>query len=112
MRETRNDFDPFAVAALRDGEIISKLISAAWLLFVRHSGSIKCNVTGSRQYSRDLPQGGLEIPCTLMFEGDETFIEKVKNLMKFTDLSTKKVKFDCCNVGCINASSRRWQQHS
>ena len=43
------------------------------------------------RHSRDLPQGGLEIPCILMFEDDKTFIERVKKLMKFTDLDTKKL---------------------
>ena len=53
--EMGNIFCPFAVTVVRDGEIIShvpKLISAACSLFLQHSGSIKCKVTGSRQYSR------------------------------------------------------------
>ena len=62
-----------------------KLISAAASLFLRYSGSIKCKVTGSRQYSRDLPQGGLEIPCQLTFEGNEKYIGKVKKLLKLSD---------------------------
>ena len=89
VREAGNIFDLFAVAIVRDGEIIvhmPRLISAACSLFLRHSSSIKCKVTGSRQYSRDLPQGGLEISCTLTFEGDKVFIEKVKKLTKLTEL--------------------------
>ena len=35
-------------------------------------------VTGSRRYSRDLPQGGLEVPCTLKFQGSTKDIDKVK----------------------------------
>ena len=31
---------------------------------------------------RDIPQGGLEIPCQLTFEGDEKYFNKVKKLMK------------------------------
>ena len=62
-----------------------KLISAAASLFLRQGGSITCKVTGSRQYSRDLPQGGLEIPCQLTFEGNEKYIDKVKKLMKLSD---------------------------
>ena len=89
VRETGNTFDLFAVAVIRDGEIIGhvpKLISAAASLFLRHSGAIKCKVTGTRQYSRDLPQGGLEIPCQLTFEGsDEKYIRKVKKLLKLSD---------------------------
>jgi len=48
---------------------------------------------------KNLPQGGPEVPLTLTFKGDETFIEKVKKLMKFTDLDTKKLKFDRCDEG-------------
>ncbi len=34
-------------------------------------------VTGSRRYSGDLPQGGLEVPCLLKFEGNVTKAEKL-----------------------------------
>ena len=34
---------------------------------MRHGGTINCSVDGSRQYSSDIPQGGLEIPCILTF---------------------------------------------
>ena len=37
------------------------------LSFIRRGGSITCTVNGSRRYSADLPQGGLELPCKLMF---------------------------------------------
>ena len=40
-------------------------------------------MTGSRRYSADLPQGGLEIPCKLIFTGISKHIEKVKKLIKF-----------------------------
>jgi len=53
-------------------------------LFLRQSGKISCCVTGSRQYSSDLPQGGLEIPCTLKFTRakDLDHLEKVKKLIE------------------------------
>ena len=47
-------------------------------LFLRINGTIVCKVTGSRCYSRDLPQGGLEVPCTLKFQGSIKDIDKVK----------------------------------
>ena len=40
-------------------------------------------MTGSRRYSADLPQGGLEIPCKFIFTGISKDIEKVKKLIKF-----------------------------
>ena len=39
-----------------------------------------CKITGRKRYSIDLVQGGLEIPCTLTFEGcfkDITMVEKL-----------------------------------
>ncbi len=38
-------------------------------------------MTGTRRYSSDLPQGGLEIPCTLTFTGKEKDLSKVKSLL-------------------------------
>ena len=50
-------------------------------IFIRRSGEIRCEVTGPRRYSSDLPQGGLEIPCTLTFTGKEKDVSKVKKLL-------------------------------
>jgi len=41
-------------------------------------GSICCKVTGPREYSRDLPQGGLQVPCIFEFRGNKENIENVK----------------------------------
>ena len=38
-------------------------ISSLCSIFIRQGGSITCQVSASRQYSEDLPQGGLEVPC-------------------------------------------------
>ena len=54
-------------------------------LFLRQSGSIICHVTGSRQYSSDLPKCGLEIPCMLTFSyaaKDGNLLEKARRLIK------------------------------
>ena len=37
--------------------------------------------TEKRRFSEDLPQGGLEIPCILSFEGASKEIHKVKELV-------------------------------
>ena len=37
-------------------------------LFLRRGGLIWCTVSGSRRYSSDLEQDGLEIPCTIIFD--------------------------------------------
>ena len=39
-------------------------------------------VSGSRCYSEDLVQGGLEIPCVLIFEGDAKCTAKDKKLVE------------------------------
>jgi len=66
------------------GNVVSHVprkISAICSLFMRHGGAIQCKVTGSRQYSRDISQGGLEIPCQLIFTGDPKYQQKVKKAM-------------------------------
>ena len=35
-----------------------------------------------RRYSHDLPQGGLEVPCTLVFEGNSKYTKKVKGIVE------------------------------
>ena len=58
-----NTTDPFAVAVVKNstavGHVPRKILSVC-SLFLRKNGTIVCKVTGSRCYSRDLPQGGLE----------------------------------------------------
>ena len=39
-------------------------------------------VIGSRHYSIDLPQGGLDIPCKLIFRSEAKLIVKVQNLLQ------------------------------
>ena len=49
---------------------------------LRRDGSITCHVTGSRRYSEDLVQGGLEVPCVLRFECDIKQTAKAKKLVE------------------------------
>ena len=87
LREEGNPFDLFAVSVVRAGNIIGHVprkISAACSLFLRNRGSIQCTITGGRQYSRDLIQGGLEVPCKLTFKGEEKYVVKVEKLIKPT----------------------------
>ena len=69
---------------MKDGTVVGhipKKISSVCSLYLRRGGSIICRVTGSRRYSEDLIQGGLEIPCVLIFEGDATLTTKAKKLV-------------------------------
>ena len=50
--------------------------------FLRRGNSITCRVTGHRRYSAALPQGGLEVPSTLHFEGEVKDIAKLKKFVE------------------------------
>ncbi len=88
IREMNNVKDRYSVAVtkLDDGSIVGHLprkISMLCSLFIRKGGSISCKITGSsRVYSRDLPQGGLEIPCVVIFKGNHENIKKLHRLKK------------------------------
>ena len=53
-------------------------------LFLRKGGTISCKITGSRRYSSDLIQGGLEVPCILLLEGAKSLVEEVMCLLQFS----------------------------
>ena len=77
--------DPFAVAVVRSGVIVGHVprkILSICSMFLRRGGTISCRVTGGRRYSEDLPQGGLEVPCTLTLRGSHGDVDKVKVLLK------------------------------
>ena len=74
-REPGNPRDTSAVAVIERSPSgteltvghVPRLISTICSIFIRRGGSLVCVVTGARQYSTDLPQGGLEIPCRYIF---------------------------------------------
>ena len=84
-REPRNSHDHYAVAVKRVGIIVGHLprsLSRICSLFLRRGGSILCTVTGGRKYSSDLPQGGLEVPCMLLFKHKKPKeLNKMKKLL-------------------------------
>lgn len=85
QHERSNTHNPYAVAVVDRGVIVGHVprsISSVCYLFLVRKGTISCEVTGSRQYSTDLPQGGLEIPCKLVFNGDARLINKVEKLLR------------------------------
>ena len=87
IREPFNVMDRYAVAVKKDGIVIGHLpkkVSRICSLFLRRERTIRCTVTGTRRYSEDLPQGGLEIPCNLLFSGKQKEIEEVKRLYRYT----------------------------
>ena len=106
-REIGNPKDPLAVAVMKliGGENtiighIPRIISALCSLFIRRGGILKCSVDGSRRYSADLPQGGMEIPCKLIFSTKSTVdCEKLKKLVLAALSKTCDQKAECEIVG-------------
>ena len=89
-RDIGNSHEPMAVAISKeiDGDIITvgcvpRRISALCTVFIRRGGTIRCIVNCHQRYSRDLPQGGFEIPCFLVFTA-KTSVEanKTKELLQ------------------------------
>ena len=83
--EPTNVEDRYAVGVVKDETIVRHLpkrIARVCSLFLRRGGTIMCTVQGSRRYSSDLVQGGLEVPCTLLFIGKPKEIKKLKSLAK------------------------------
>ena len=52
--------------------------------FLKHGGHIKCEITGGKKYSKDLEQGGLEIPARLKSSNTNKNVmnEKLKPLVE------------------------------
>ena len=58
-------------------------ISTACHLFLRRGSIIACRITNGRQCSVDLPQGGLEVPCKLIFSTkDKKLLDKTVPLLQ------------------------------
>ena len=83
-RESDNPADRYAVATKKGDETVGHVprkISRLCALFLERSGAISCTISGSRTPSVDLPQGGLELPCTLTFSGHPNLLAKVKEIL-------------------------------
>ena len=49
-----------------------------------------CHITGKRQHSKDLPQGGLELPCNYVCTGPSDIMAKTQHCL--TELSMQPVE--------------------
>ena len=73
-------------------------------MFLQRGGVIFCEITGTRQYSLDLPQGGLELPCKLKFSAAAKEITKIRKLLTQVtpaspaELTSLEVKSACDSV--------------
>ena len=111
-----NVHDPYAVVTLTAANTtvghVPRNISTVCHLFLRRNGNITCEVTGRRRRSVDLPQGGLEVPCTLTFIGQSNEISKVKKLTSIAPVlpvtvepPSKKPKVDVTPTARENSPS-------
>lgn len=78
IRETTN---LFVVAVKKDGIVIGHVPRKIATICSRQCGIISCEIVGAQRYSSDLLQGGLEVPCQLVFEGNVGDIGKVSILL-------------------------------
>ena len=80
-----NLHDIYAVAVMKGNDVVGHIprkISSLCYFFLSKGGRLECKVTGKRQHSIDLPQGGLEIPCLLTFKSDSpSDIVKISKLI-------------------------------
>ena len=54
-----------------------------------------CKVTGRRRYSTDLPQGGLEIPCAVLFTAkDKRGIDNLENIITCQKDAHSMINYD------------------
>ena len=70
-RDTGNSHDTYAVATKNSSKVVGhfpRFLSSISSIFIRRGGKIVCRITGTRCYFADLPQGGMKIPCILIFK--------------------------------------------
>ena len=85
VAEESNPNDSFAVAVTKESRVVGHLprtYSRAFWHFINRGGTIKARITRAREFTRDLPQGGLDVPCLLICTG---VIADVKKLIKLTE---------------------------
>ena len=83
-REEGNRNDRYAVSVHDVSTVVGHVprhISTICNVFLRRGGSISCIITRRRQYSRDLPQGGMEVPCKYRFVGSPKELSKVESCL-------------------------------
>jgi len=62
--------DKYAMAVKSDDKTIGHIpkdLSKITYFFLKKDGKFNVKITGPRQYSRDLIQGGMELPCTYTY---------------------------------------------
>ena len=96
-REVDNPNDDHAVTVSRRGDTVGhvpRYVSRGFSLFIHLGGNITVTVVSTKRYSRDLPQGGLEIPCQYTLEGPIKEVRKIRIFLASCESNYKLVKSD------------------
>ena len=75
-----NPHDPYAVAVVTSDDTVVGLYQLSAIYFYEEGGIIIVQIIGRRKRSTDLPQGGLEVPCSLTFVGVSKELAKIEKL--------------------------------
>ena len=59
---------------------------------VSRGGLLSCSVTGTWQYSSDLPQGELEVPCYYMFSEIKGLVVKARDRLEELKVKVSAIK--------------------
>ena len=105
--EMNNIHDRNAIAVKKANDVghLPKKISLICRLFLeREDSSIQCEVASTRRYSRDLPQGRLEIPCRLHFCGNSTKAKEAS--LKAQKLVHMALKSTFWHIGCDEKNNK------
>lgn len=64
-------------------------------MFLQLGDTITYRVAGNSQYSQDLIQDGMEIPCILILKRKEWIVDKAKNFYSSASNKTQQLKQMC-----------------
>ena len=107
-RERGNRNNVFAVAVQSDGNIVGHVprhVSCICTLFICRGGVLNCLITGSRRYSRDLSQGGMEIPCQYIFFWKRNLIEKIRGCLEELQVKVSAIRENSRSVPVSSCTS-------
>ena len=92
---------------------VPRKISYVCNIFLLHSGSIICQVTGPRQHLQDLEQGRLDVPCIYKFFLKDCKLVKVsRRLLKIALFATADITRDKLTGAQTSLSSGRKESHA
>ena len=107
-REPANASNPFAVAVVKGSKIkghVPWFYSCMCNLLQHRGGSLSCCIIGNHRYSNDLPQGGLQLPCTSKFSASRELIKKIKHCLNELEVVVTDHEFITSSTKSIEQKS-------